>query len=171
MLYIDYKSGLPIYEQVYNGIMRLAALGILQPGAQLPSVRSVAADAGVNPNTVQKAYAMLERDGVIVSVPGRGSFLAEKQELADTRKRAALEKLREAVTDALRAMRLKAGGYSVSVLELTDPENTPKNTLIRATKNEKMSQAARDSAEAEYKAALRFILGEGADSYLEDILK
>ena len=76
MLYIDYKSGLPIYEQVYNGILRLAALGILQPGAQLPSVRSVAADAGVNPNTVQKAYAALERDGVIVSVPGRGSFLA-----------------------------------------------------------------------------------------------
>lgn len=80
-------------------------------------------------------------------------------------------KLGEAVTDALRAMRLKARGYSVSVLELTDPENTPKNTLIRATKNEKMSQAARDNAEAEYKAALRFILGEGADSYLEDILK
>ena len=88
MLYIDYKSGLPIYEQVYNGIMRLAALGILQPGAQLPSVRSVAADAGVNPNTVQKAYAMLERDGVIVSVPGRGSFLG-------------LEKLHDAAIDAL----------------------------------------------------------------------
>ena len=101
MLYIDYKSGLPIYEQVYNGIMRLAALGILQPGAQLPSVRSVAADAGVNPNTVQKAYAMSERDGIIVSVPGRGSFLAEKQELADTRKRAALEKLHDAAIDAL----------------------------------------------------------------------
>lgn len=101
MLYIDYKSGLPIYEQVYNGILRLAALGVLQPGGQLPSVRSVAADAGVNPNTVQKAYAMLERDGVIVSVPGRGSFLAEKQTLADTRKRAALENVRKAAEEAL----------------------------------------------------------------------
>ena len=80
-------------------------------------------------------------------------------------------KLGEAVTDALRAMRLKAAGYSVTVLELTDPENTPKNTLIRATKNEKMSQAAKERAEAEYKAALRFILGEGADSYLEDVIK
>ena len=101
MLYIDYKSGLPIYEQVYNGILRLAALGVLQPGGQLPSVRSVAADAGVNPNTVQKAYAMLERDGVIVSVPGRGSFLAEKQTLADTRKRAALENVRKAAEEAM----------------------------------------------------------------------
>ena len=101
MLYIDYKSGLPIYEQVYNGILRLASLGVLQPGAQLPSVRSVASEAGVNPNTVQKAYAMLERDGVIVSVPGRGSFLAEQRELADIRERAALDALREAVEAAL----------------------------------------------------------------------
>ena len=60
-----------IYEQVYNGILRLAALGVLKPG-DLPSVRAVAAQAGVNPNTVQKAYAMLERDGAIQSVPGRG---------------------------------------------------------------------------------------------------
>lgn len=101
MLYIDYKSGLPIYEQVYNGILRLASLGVLQPGAQLPSVRSVAADAGVNPNTVQKAYAMLERDGVIFSVPGRGSFLAEKQELMDNRKRSALDNVRKATEEAL----------------------------------------------------------------------
>ena len=99
MLYIDYKSGLPIYEQVYNGILRLASLGVLQPGSQLPSVRSVASEAGVNPNTVQKAYAMLERDGIIVSVPGRGSFLAEQAELAE--KSAALYALKEAVQEAV----------------------------------------------------------------------
>ena len=103
MLYIDYKSGTPIYEQVYNGILRLAALGILRPGEQLPSVRAVAAEAGVNPNTVQKAYAMLERDGVIRSAPGRGSFLAEQSALLDTRRRAALEGLRTAVTEAVQA--------------------------------------------------------------------
>ena len=101
MLYIDYKSGLPIYEQVYNGILRLASLGVLQPGAQLPSVRSVAAEAGVNPNTVQKAYALLERDGIIVSVPGRGSFLADRQTLTDSRKRAALDEVREAAAKAM----------------------------------------------------------------------
>lgn len=78
-------------------------------------------------------------------------------------------KLGEAVTDALRSERLRAVGYSVSALELTDPENTPKNTLIRAVKNEKMSQSAKDAARAEYCAALKFLLGDGADSYLKDI--
>ncbi len=103
MLYIDYKSGLPIYEQVYNGVLRLAALGVLKPGEQLPSVRAVASEAGVNPNTVQKAYTMLERDGVIRSVPGRGSFLAEHAALADSRRRAALENLEKAVKEAAQA--------------------------------------------------------------------
>ncbi len=101
MLYIDYKSGLPIYEQVYNGILQLASLGVLKPGAQLPSVRSVASEAGVNPNTVQKAYAMLERDGLIVSVPGRGSFLAEQKELMGVRKKSALEALSASVSAAM----------------------------------------------------------------------
>lgn len=101
MVRIDYKSSLPIYEQVYNGIVRLASLGALKPGGQLPSVRSIAAEAGVNPNTVQKAYAMLERDGVIYSVPGKGSFLAEEQKVLESRKRAALENVRTAVDAAL----------------------------------------------------------------------
>lgn len=101
MIYIDYKSGLPIYEQVYNGVLRLASLGVLQPGAQLPSVRSVASEAGVNPNTVQKAYTMLERDGIIVSVPGRGSFLAGQKELVDLRKKASLDALTAAVQAAM----------------------------------------------------------------------
>ena len=99
MLFIDYKSGLPIYEQVYNGILRLADIGALKPGDQLPSVRAVASEAGVNPNTVQKAYTMLERDGVIRS----GSFLAEHAQLADSRRRAALENLGKAVEEAVRA--------------------------------------------------------------------
>ena len=60
-------------------------------------------EAGVNPNTVQKAYTMLERDGVIRSVPGRGSFLAEHAQLADSRRRAALENLGKAVEEAVRA--------------------------------------------------------------------
>ena len=58
---------------------------------------------------------------------------------------------------------------SCQTLELTDPENTPKNTLIKATKNAKMSEKERQSAESEYKAMLRFLLGEGADGYLGEI--
>ena len=78
-------------------------------------------------------------------------------------------KLCEAITDALRLARLKAGGYSVSALELTDPENTPKNTLIKAIKNSKMAEKERQSAKSEYESMLRFILGDGADSYLLEI--
>ncbi len=96
MLYIDYKSPVPVWEQVYNGILKLAALGALAPGGQLPSVRSVAQSAGVNPNTVQKAYAALERDGLICSLPGRGSFLAEQGDLLADRQRRALDALRKA---------------------------------------------------------------------------
>ena len=78
-------------------------------------------------------------------------------------------KLCEALTDSLRLLRLKAGGYNVSALELTDPENTPKNTLIRAVRNDKMSNAAKETALLEYKSALNFLLGEAAKDYLSEI--
>ena len=78
-------------------------------------------------------------------------------------------KLCEAITDALRLARLKAGGYSVSALELTDPENTPKNTLIKAIKNPKMTEKERQKALGEYNATLSFILGDGATEYLSEI--
>lgn len=78
-------------------------------------------------------------------------------------------KMCEAITDALRLARLKAGGYSVMALELTDPENTPKNTLIKAVKNPKMSEKERQKAKSEYENILSFILGDGADSYLSEI--
>ena len=78
-------------------------------------------------------------------------------------------KLCEAITDALRISRLKSGGYDVSALELTDPENTPKNTLIKAIKNEKYGEKEREIMLGEYKAQLKFVLGEGADDYLSEI--
>lgn len=71
-------------------------------------------------------------------------------------------KLCEALTDAIRAMRLEAKGYAVSVAELTDPENTPKNTLIRAIKK----SGAASKTDGEYKAVLKYLLGDGADEYL-----
>ena len=78
-------------------------------------------------------------------------------------------KLCEAFTDAIRLSRLKANGYVVSALELTDPENTPKNTLIKAVKNAKMSEKERQKYESEYRSILSFVLGEGADRYLSEI--
>lgn len=80
-----------------------------------------------------------------------------------------LGKLCEAITDALRLARLRAGGYNVSALELTDPENTPKNTLIKAIKNGRMSEEEKQRAREEYDAILSFVLGAGAKDYLKEI--
>ncbi len=74
---IDFTSRKPIYEQLKENIMRLAVLGIMEPNEQLPSVRTLAKELAINPNTVQKAYQELERDGVVYSSPGRGSFVSE----------------------------------------------------------------------------------------------
>lgn len=76
MFSIDLTSRIPIYEQIYTKIIELAVSGTLNENDQLPSVRNLAKDTGVNPNTVAKAYQELERKGVIYSVPGRGSFIA-----------------------------------------------------------------------------------------------
>jgi hypothetical protein len=77
-------------------------------------------------------------------------------------------KLAEAVTDAIRLERLKMNGYTVAALELTDPENTPKNTLIRAVKRDRA--VAQESGER-YGDILRFLLGNGAKDYLKEIKK
>ncbi len=77
MITIDYKSRVPIYDQIVSGVMRLKALGVIKAGDKIPSVRSLALDLGINPNTVQKAYAILENEGVIYSVSGKGNFISE----------------------------------------------------------------------------------------------
>ena len=76
-------------------------------------------------------------------------------------------KLCEAITDSLRALRLRAAGYSVIATELTDPENTPKNTLLRAVLTG-ISEKAKAEAMNEYNEALKFILGDNKDLYLKD---
>ncbi len=75
MFDIDLQSRIPIYEQLYRKIVELAVQGVLAEGSQIPSVRQLAKDLCVNPNTVSKAYQNLERDGVIYSLSGRGSFI------------------------------------------------------------------------------------------------
>lgn len=76
MLNIDKRSRVPIYEQVKNQIIMLIRLGVFKPNSQLPSIRSVALDTGLNVNTIKRAFSDLEADGVIYSLPGRGSFVS-----------------------------------------------------------------------------------------------
>lgn len=73
---INLQSGVPIYQQLKQSLRRLTALKLIEADEQLPSVRQLAVELGINPNTVQKAYRDLEADGIIYTVPGRGSFVA-----------------------------------------------------------------------------------------------
>lgn len=99
MFDIDLQSRVPIYEQLYKKIVELVVNHILKQGDQLPSVREMAKNLGVNPNTISKAYNELERDGVIFSLAGRGSFVGNID--TDIVKEKALAHFDEAVSEAL----------------------------------------------------------------------
>jgi GntR family transcriptional regulator len=75
VLTVDPRSGVPIYLQIIEQIKRSIALGVLQAGEQLPTVKQLAIDLTINPNTVARAYRELEREQVIETAPGRGSFV------------------------------------------------------------------------------------------------
>ena len=74
---VDTRDRKPIWEQLTDNVKSLVLRGGLLPGEQLPGVRSLASELAINPNTIQKAYAELERQGIIYSVQGRGSFVSE----------------------------------------------------------------------------------------------
>ena len=75
MFSINIKGGVPIYEQLCGRITELISTGVMQKEEKLPAVREVAKQLGVNPNTVQKAYQLLEHQGLIYSVPAKGSYV------------------------------------------------------------------------------------------------
>ena len=99
---VDPRSGVPLYLQLIEQVKRAVALGALTPGEQLPTVKSLAVDLTINPNTVARVYRELERDGVIETAPGRGSFIRTNgvvgaQRMADdVAERSLAEALREA---------------------------------------------------------------------------
>ncbi len=101
VLTVDPRSGVPIYLQVIEQIKRSVAVGVLSAGEQLPTVKQLALDLTINPNTVAKAYRELERDGVIETSPGRGSFV-KSNGVTDTTKAAATDVARDAIETAVR---------------------------------------------------------------------
>jgi GntR family transcriptional regulator len=78
---VDTKGFVPLYEQVKAEIRRLAAIGAVKPRDPLPSIRDLAAEILVNPNTVARAYRELEQEGLITTQKGRGSFLAARRSM------------------------------------------------------------------------------------------
>ena len=101
MIQIDLQSRVPLYEQLQEQIIRLSMLGILDENQQLPSVRALAREVGVNPNTVAKAYQQLEQQGIIYTVSGRGSFVSPDVLSMQSLRQAALQEVLDAVDKAL----------------------------------------------------------------------
>ena len=77
-MHLDYRDGRPIYIQIVDDLRQQIALGVLPPGEKLPSVRDLAAQLSINPNTIQRAYRQLEMEGWICTVAGKGCFACEK---------------------------------------------------------------------------------------------
>ena len=100
MLTLDFQSRMPIYEQIFKNIIRLAAVGVMGPNEQLPTVRALAQELGVNPNTVQKAYQLLEKDRIIYTVVGRGTFVSPNLSAVEQKKQLAGEGLKKALAGA-----------------------------------------------------------------------
>jgi len=84
---IDYRDKRPIYEQLIEKIEDMAVRGIIEPDSQLLSVRQLALELSINPNTIQRAYAELERKGTIYSIKGRGSFISKDLEKLRTERK------------------------------------------------------------------------------------
>ena len=102
MIILDYKDRRPIYEQVTEKLKELMLLGVLKENEPLPSVRSLAMDLSINPNTIQRGYTELERKGYIYTVKGKGSFVAENGEMKENRRKEVLVQVSEIIDEAIR---------------------------------------------------------------------
>ena len=96
MISLNYRDSRPIYEQIRDGLRKLIVTGALSADEKLPSVRALAAQLAINPNTIQRAYNELEGEGYIYSVPGKGSFAPDSARRAEllTQVRELLSELR-----------------------------------------------------------------------------
>ena len=112
MIQINYNDSRPIYEKVRDSLQRLILSGALPEDSRLPSVRELAVSLTINPNTIQRAYRELEQEGYIVSVPGKGSFVARGGG-AKAAKRAELK-------DRLLALAAEFEAVGVSRAEMAD---------------------------------------------------
>ena len=100
MILLDLKDSRPIYEQVVERVQELMMLGILEEDSQMPSVRGLAMELSINPNTIQRAYGELERQGYTYSVKGRGSFVGSIRKLREAKKTELEKKLEKLAREA-----------------------------------------------------------------------
>ena len=99
MVVIDYQNRKPIYEQIVERFQMLIVKGILEADSQMPSVRTLASELSINPNTIQKAYTILEQQGYIYPVKGRGNFVSGNQTLKEKKEEVFFQKLRDVIQE------------------------------------------------------------------------
>lgn len=115
MFQIDFSSRTPIYQQLINNIIQLIATNALKPDDKLPPVRTLAVDLGINPNTISKAYKILEQEGYIYSNVGRGSFISSKLSSESVEKQIALEEFEKSIHKAV-----SMGASKEELIEIID---------------------------------------------------
>lgn len=93
MISIDHQNKLPLYEQIARRFQTLILKGAMKPASRMPSVRSLAVELSINPNTIQKAYALLEQKGYIYSVKGKGNYISDTAHLLSEKKNSLLKEL------------------------------------------------------------------------------
>ncbi len=103
MIVLDYRDKRPIYEQVVERLERLVVNGVLETGEKMPSVRNLAMELSVNPNTIQRAYAQLEQEGYLYTVSGRGSFVAPEREWRENKQAEVLKNWQDMTRQAKEA--------------------------------------------------------------------
>jgi len=101
MVHLDYRDSRPIYAQIVDGFREQITGGVLRPGEKLPSVRDLAAQLAINPNTIQRAYRRLEAEGWIATVPGKGCFVCGDGEIREREKKRLLLSFDEAAAALL----------------------------------------------------------------------
>ena len=132
MLQLDLKSRKSIYEQVMDQLKEQIMTGQMATGEKLPSVRELSKSITVNPNTVQKAYRELERQGYVYTTSGVGTFVADRSEIhADL---PALQKAQENLDDAFRQLLFLGIGYekaknlTMQIIERRRPDHDKNST-------------------------------------------
>ena len=101
MLELNYRDARPIYEQIKDGLRKLVLSGAIRQDEKLMSVRELASQLAINPNTIQKAYRELEQEGYIYTISGRGSFAAPLSDVNSGRQQELQKQFDEAVTELL----------------------------------------------------------------------
>ena len=111
---LDVKSGVPFYRQIIDQVKSAMAAGLLEPGDRLPTVRQLAVDLSVNPNTVSRAYTELELTGLVETQLGSGTFVGHKEVTRDEVER------RRLLDQLCREFLSKASSYGITLEDILE---------------------------------------------------